>query len=147
METRMDQRKDETTSTDDPYHDLRTIRFLSLILIVVGLFFCIYATLFIFGYHGRPQGLTDTLFLIIPYLYLISFFLCCLRSIRGRVLIALCAIFNIPMVLLIAYAIFKLSFVGIVLSIFPAMWILLCRERLKLERSAPPDDRSAPTPR
>jgi hypothetical protein len=150
METRRDQQRDQPkdeTTTDDPYHDLRTIRLLSLILIALGLFFTIYMTLFIFRYYGRPRGLTEMLFQIIPYLYLISFFLCCLRRIRSRLLIALCVIFNLPLGIFIVYSIFNLSFAGIILSIFPAMWILLCRERLKLERAAPPDNRLPPTPR
>ena len=123
--------KQEATAANDPYHALRTIRFLSLILIVMGLLFCLYLTVFIFGYYGQPRRMTEWAFLLIPYLYLFSFFLCCLRSIRGRVLVGLCAIFNLPLVLFIFYALINLSFIGIVLSIFPLTWILLCMERLK----------------
>lgn len=132
--------KQEATATNDPHHALRTIRFLSLILIVLGLLFCLYLTVFIFGYYGRPRRMTEVVVLLIPYLYLFAFFLCCLRSIRGRVLVGLCAIFNVPLVLFIVYALINLSFIGIALSIFPLMWILLCMERLKLEGATPPNN-------
>jgi hypothetical protein len=138
MMTSMEER--ETNATDDPYRDLRTIRFLSLILIVLGLLFCLYMTIFILGYYGRPQRLIEVAFLLAPYLYLFSFFLCCLRGIRRRVLVVLCVAFNLPVALLIGYALIKLSFVGIVLSIFPVMWILLCRERLNFEGETPPNN-------
>lgn len=129
--------KKEANARNHPYHDLGTIRFLSLILIVLGLLFSLYMTAFVFGYYGQPRSLIETVFLFIPYLYLFSFFLCCLRSIRGRVLVALCVIFNLPLALFIGYSLIKLSFVGIVLSIFPVMWVLLCRERLKFEGPTP----------
>ena len=135
MMTPMDE--PEAADTDDPYHTLRTIRFLSLILIVLGVLFWLYITAFIFGYYERPRRMTEVVALFIPYLYFFSFFLCCLRSIRGRALVVLCAIFNVPLVLLICYALINLSFIGIVLSIFPVMWILLCMERLKLESAKP----------
>jgi hypothetical protein len=125
--------KEEATTTNDPHHALRTIRFLSLTLIVLGLLFSLYMTTFIFGYYGQPRTLIEVVFLVFPYLYLFAFFLSCLRSIRGRVLVALCAIFNLPLVLFIGYALINLSFIGIVLSIFPMTWILLCVERIKLE--------------
>lgn len=132
--------KEEDTATNDPYHDLRIIRFLSLILIVLGLLFCLYLTVFMFGYRGRPQRLIEVVLLLIPYLYLFAFFLCCLRIIRGRALVVLCVIFNLPLVVIIGYALINLSFVGIVLSIYPLMWILLCRERLKLEGTTSTDN-------
>jgi hypothetical protein len=132
--------KQEDAAEDDPYHDFRTIRFLSLILIVMGLLFWLYMTVFFFGYYGRTQRLIELVLLLIPYLYLLSFFLCCLGSIRGRALLVLCVIFNLPLVLVIGYALINLSFVGIVLSIFPMMWILLCRERLKIEGAMTPQD-------
>lgn len=125
--------KQEDRAADDPYHDFRTIRFLSLILIAMGLLFWLYMTAFMLGYYGRPQRLIELVLLLMPYLYLFAFFLCCLKSIRGRALLVLCVIFNLPLVLIIGYALVNLSFVGIVLSIFPMMWILLCRERLKIE--------------
>ena len=130
--------KQEATAKDDPYYDLRTIRFLSLILIALGLLFCLYLTVFMFGYYGRPRRLIEVILLLIPYLYLFSFFLCCLRGIRGRALVVLCVIFNVPLVVFIGYALINLSFVGIALAIFPAMWILLCRERLKVEGATTP---------
>jgi hypothetical protein len=138
--------KQEATATDDPHHTLRTIRFLSLILIVLGLLFCLYMTAFVFGYYGQPRRLIEVVVLAFPYLYLFSFLLCCLRSIRGRVLVGLCAIFNLPLVLFIVYALINLSFIGIVLSIFPMTWILLCVERLKLEGVTPPHNPLNPTP-
>lgn len=128
--------KEEANAGSDPYHTLRTIRFLSLILIALGLLFSLYWTVFIFGY-SRPQRLIEVVFLLLPYLYLFSFFLCCLRSLRGRALIVLCVIFNLPLALFIVYALINLSFIGIVLSVFPVMWILLCRERLKMEGATP----------
>ncbi|HVG19108.1 MAG TPA: hypothetical protein VNI02_08640 [Blastocatellia bacterium] len=126
-------KKPEANSTNDPDHDFRTIRFLSLIIIVLGLLFCLYATLFYAGYYGQPLRLIEVILLLIPYLYLFSFFLSCLRAVRARVAAVLCAVFNVPLVLFIGYALVNLSFAGIVLSIFPTMWILLCRERLKVE--------------
>ena len=139
--------KQEATATNDPYHALRTIRFLSLILIALGLLFCLYMTVFFFGYYGRPRRLIEVVVLLIPYLYLFSFLLCCLRSIRGRVMVGLCAIFNLPLVVFIFYALINLSFIGIVLSIFPMMWIVLCIERLKFEGATPPNNSFNPTPR
>jgi hypothetical protein len=138
--------KEEANVANDPYHTLRTIRFLSLILIVLGLLFSLYWTVFIFGYN-RPQRLIEVVFLLLPYLYLFSFLLCCLRSIRGRALVGLCVIFNLPLIILIGYALINFSFIGIGLSLFPTMWILLCRERLKVEGAAPANDSSSPGPR
>jgi hypothetical protein len=138
--------KGEASVTNDPYHTLRTIRFLSLILIVLGLLLSLYWTAFIFGY-SRPQGLIEVVFLLLPYLYLFSFFLCCLRSIRGRVLVGLCVIFNLPLIIFIGYALINLSFIGVGLSLFPTMWILLCRERLKVEGAVPANDSLSRSPR
>jgi hypothetical protein len=140
MMTPMEKQEAEANAANDPYHDLRTIRLLSLILIALGLLVCLYVTAFTFSYYGRPRRLIEVGFLLIPYLYLFSFFLCCLRGIQGRVLAVLCITFNLPLVLFIVYALINLSFVGIVLSIFPVMWILLCRERLKFEGGAPPNN-------
>ena len=139
--------KQGAAATNDRAHALRTVRFLSLILIVLGLLFCLYVTVFIFGYYGRPRRVLEVVVLLIPDLYLFSFCLCCLRSMRGRVRVGLCAIFNLPLVLFIGYALINLSFSGIMLSIFPMMWILLCRERLKFEGATPPNNSFNPTPR
>jgi hypothetical protein len=129
--------KQEATATNDAHHTLRTIRFLSLTLIGLGLLFWLYMTAFIFGYYDQPRRLIEVVALLIPYLYLFAFFLSCLRIVRGRLLVGLCVIFNLPLVLLIGYALINLSFTGIVLSIFPMMWILLCTERLKVEGATP----------
>ena len=138
--------KEEANVASDPYHTLRTIRFLSLILIALGLLFSLYWTVFIFGY-SRPQGLIEVVVLLLPYLYLFSFFLCCLRSIRGRVLVGLCVIFNLPVIIFIGYALANLSFIGVVLALFPTMWILLCRERLKVEGATPANGSLSRSPR
>jgi hypothetical protein len=132
--------KGEADSANDSAHDFGTIRFLSLILIALGLLFCLYVTLFFLGYYGRPRRLIEVIFLILPYLYLFSFLLCCLRVVRARAATVLCAAFNVPLVIFIGYALINLSFAGILLSLFPTMWILLSGARLKVERAAPPDD-------
>lgn len=136
MKTSME--KQEAKPANDPYLELRVIRFLSLALIVLGLIFWLYLTVFFIGYSGPPRSLGEALLLLFPYLYLFSFFLCCLRSLRGGTILALCVIFNLPLVLYTCYALINLSPVGIMLALFPLMWILLCRERLKIERAAPP---------
>jgi hypothetical protein len=122
------------TRSDDPYHDLRTIRFLSFALIALGALGWGSIALFFTGYRGRPMSLGEVLALYGPFLYLLAFFFSCLNFVRARPLVALCLIFNAPLALLVLYFLAHLNFAGVVLSIFPVVWLLLCSERLKLER-------------
>lgn len=132
---------EQRASTADAFHALRIIRFLSLALIALGLLFWLYLTVFIFSYYGgKLRSLSELVFLLLPYVYLFSFFLSCLKIIRGRALVALCTIFNLPLIVFIGYALSKLSPVGIALALFPLLWILLCVERLKIERQGPSAD-------
>jgi hypothetical protein len=142
----MDERGGSTTTPDDPYHDFRTIRFLSFALIALGSLGWGSIALFFTGYRGRPLSPGEMLSLYGPFLYLLAFFLSCFSFVRGRALAALCLIFNAPLALLTVYLLVHLSIAGVVLSIFPVMWVLLCTERLKLERAAVPDNDLRPTP-
>jgi hypothetical protein len=130
---------------DDPYHDLRTIRFLSFALIALGSLGWGSIALFFTGYTGRPLSLGEMLTWYGPFLYFLAFFLSCFSFVRGRALAALCLIFNAPLALLTVYFLARLNFAGVVLAIFPVMWVLLCTERLKLERAATPDNGLHPT--
>ena len=142
----MNERSGSSTTAGDPYHDLRTIRFLSFALITLGSLGWGSIALFFTGYSGRPLSPVEMLSLYGPFLYLLAFFLSCFNFVRGRALAALCLIFNAPPALLTLYLLVHLSIAGVVLSVFLVMWVLLCTERLKLERAAAPDNGLRPTP-
>jgi hypothetical protein len=125
------------STPDDPYHDLRTIRFLSFVLIALGVLGWGFIALFIAGYRGgQPLELSEILILCSPLLYFIAYFCCCFSFVGGRTRVALCLIFNAPLSLLILYYLAHLIFAGVVLSIFPVGWVLLCSEQHRLGRGA-----------
>jgi hypothetical protein len=133
-------------TADDPHHDLRTIRFLSFILIVLGLLGGGPLALIFFSLYLRERSLDYALYAFGPPLYLAAFFFSCLSFVRGRALVALCVVFNAPLALLIIVLLAHLSWPGVVLPVFPVMWTLLCAERLRLERTPPTGNRAARRP-
>ena len=90
------------------------------------------------AWGGTPQTLYQWFPLLFPFAYFGFCILSCFKLMSYRTQIVAGVVFNLPLVLFAVYLLFagSLAGAGICLA-FVMFWVLLCRERLKLQAGEP----------
>lgn len=124
--------KNQIPTAEDRGRDFRYLRFLYAILLSLASLGWAYVVLFSLAWGGTPETLYQWFLLLFPFSY---FGFCVLSfkfmSVHNQIVAGV--VFNLPLAVLAAYALFvgSLAGAGICLA-FVIFWVLLCRERLKL---------------